>query len=373
MNFRLVITVHRPLYLANLLCKLEGWTSVLDLLLQLYFRGVDWSNCELLFCNCNVRVRGNLPVSNTPHAASAQAMAAYSVSTLLAACTVALVLAATLCTAQDAATIVAESDAFDSALGSPSTAESKEPELDMLVATFVVGNADEIAFQRELMARQLDIVNATMEGSFSIKHIFIVCHGSNVIEAEDVVYMNCSEHYKHLYTKTFAYWTTISSLYDAKFYAKRDTDTYVCWVPVIRRLTRTAKAGVPIYAGGASFNSPVMKDPNHRWHDEFLAAVAPGQRTYWPYMQGAYYLLSKDLTDVLSMVQDQLQTFVNEDAMMGGWLLPYRKVTVDLKVDQSCSCSRKEIHIFHRCKSKMHHEWCSNKAFTDWCLRGLGE
>jgi hypothetical protein len=114
-----------------------------------------------------------------------------------------------------------------------------------------------------------------------------------------------------------------------------------------------------------------MKDPNHRWHDKFLAQIAPGQSTYWPYMQGAFYLLSKDLTEVLSMVKDQLQTFINEDAMMGGWLLPYRKVTVDLKVDQSCTCNRRDIHIFHRCKMPMHHQWCSNDAFTNWCLRGI--
>lgn len=237
----------------------------------------------------------------------------------------------------------------------------------ILVGTFITPNETEIDFQRSLIQKQLDVLSRTIGEVVTIKHVFVLCAGTDVF-GDDVVHLVCEESYQELFTKTYSFWTSISSLISADFYAKRDADAQICWLPVIRQLLKQAFTGRSVYMGGYTTNANVYSDPNHRWHDKFLVNLAPQQRNYWPYMQGAFYLMSASLVRILEKVKDRLQTLGMEDTMVGAWLLPFRKTIVHLEMEHRCQCQMNHAAVFHKCTQQDYLSRCSEEAHMTHCF-----
>lgn len=243
-----------------------------------------------------------------------------------------------------------------------------------MLATFVPWNDTLIAFQREMVAKQLEEINAAMHTPFTVKHLFVLCMNEAGRRVEprvegDKLYLHCEQRvWRELYTKTFEFWTTIRSIVDARFYAKRETDSVICWRALINQLQRAAAKGKPVYAGGLAVNVPVVSPRQHPRYDRLLSEVSKFTRVYWPYAQEPFYVLSDQLVDSFTRRRPQMQPFVNEAAMVGAWALRFDKTMLGLPLAQGCDCSRDAV-IFSGCPVDSLRSACSSSAFEDRCLR----
>jgi hypothetical protein len=242
----------------------------------------------------------------------------------------------------------------------------KEDMVDLLVATFVRPDAAEVERQRTLINYQLQQVSNSINHTFNFQHVFVVCKGAP-LQADDVVHVDCHESYDKLYEKTHGFWTSITSIVPARYYAKRDVDTFVCWRALVGRFRENDRRQTPLYMGAYTYDGKIYGDADHRWFDVFVAEMAPGQQQYWPYMQGAFYAMSGDLAATLAEDKGRLQMFAPEDVMVGAWLLSLRKRIYRLRITQDCDCGLADKVIFHKCPADTPRN-CSNPAYVQNCL-----
>jgi hypothetical protein len=84
---------------------------------------------------------------------------------------------------------------------------------------------------------------------------------------------------------------------------------------------------------------------------------APQQTVYWPYHQGAFYMLSADLLVKVSRNKEHLQGYYMEDAMVGAWVVGLEKEVINIAIDHECYC-KWNAEIYHHCSSKQQFDEC---------------
>lgn len=165
---------------------------------------------------------------------------------------------------------------------------------------------------------------------------------------------------------------------DLKYLIKSDDDTIVCLRRLLTKLLDVPEdrqekvyAGVATYCGAYPDNPAVgmvFKDASSKWYDEKFVTHTMGSLSCYPvYMQGAMYVLGRQLVDYLHRNRKVLATFTNEDVTVGTWLLGVDRELVSLDHFLNpfsslwgCKCAlKKKIPVtakrhgifFHDCKS----------------------
>ncbi|KAL6200961.1 hypothetical protein ACLB2K_024676 [Fragaria x ananassa] len=177
----------------------------------------------------------------------------------------------------------------------------------------------------------------TLEEEKGILLRFVIGHSATAggildkaIEAEELVYgdflrLNHVEGYLELSAKTKTYFSTAVALWDAEFYIKVDDDVHVNLATLGTILSRhRAKQRVYI---GCMKSGPVLSRKGVKYHEpEFWKFGEVGNK-YFRHATGQLYAISKDLATYISVNQDVLHKYANEDVSLGSWF-------IGLEVDQ---------------------------------------
>ncbi|PRQ28425.1 putative galactosylxylosylprotein 3-beta-galactosyltransferase [Rosa chinensis] len=144
------------------------------------------------------------------------------------------------------------------------------------------------------------------------------------IEAEELIHgdflrLNHVEGYLELSAKTKTYFSTAVSLWDAEFYIKVDDDVHVNLATLGTILSRhRVKRRVYI---GCMKSGPVLARKGVKYHEpEFWKFGEVGNK-YFRHATGQLYAISKDLATYISVNQDVLHKYANEDVSLGSWFI----------------------------------------------------
>ncbi|XP_050367767.1 probable beta-1,3-galactosyltransferase 2 [Argentina anserina] len=144
------------------------------------------------------------------------------------------------------------------------------------------------------------------------------------IEAEELVHgdflrLNHVEGYLELSAKTKTYFSTAVALWDAEFYIKVDDDVHVNLATLGTILSRhRVKPRVYI---GCMKSGPVLSKKGVKYHEpEFWKFGEVGNK-YFRHATGQLYAISKDLATYISVNQDVLHKYANEDVSLGSWFI----------------------------------------------------
>eukprot|EP01018_Ginkgo_biloba_P009280 Gb_07955 [translate_table: standard] len=144
------------------------------------------------------------------------------------------------------------------------------------------------------------------------------------IEAEDSQHgdfmrLEHVEGYHELSAKTKIYFATAVSKWDADFYIKVDDDVHVNLAMLGTTLARhRSKPRVYI---GCMKSGPVLAQRGVRYHEpEFWKFGEEGNR-YFRHATGQLYAISKDLATYISINQQVLHKYANEDVSLGSWFI----------------------------------------------------
>ncbi|KAL3635439.1 putative beta-1,3-galactosyltransferase 3 [Castilleja foliolosa] len=144
------------------------------------------------------------------------------------------------------------------------------------------------------------------------------------IEAEDkkhgdIMRLDHVEGYLELSAKTKTYFATAVSLWDAEYYVKVDDDVHVNIATLGETLARHRKK--PRVYIGCMKSGPVLSQRGVRYHEpEFWKFGDPGNK-YFRHATGQLYAISKDLASYISINQNVLHKFANEDVSLGSWFI----------------------------------------------------
>ncbi|GLU23310.1 hypothetical protein SLE2022_393280 [Rubroshorea leprosula] len=161
---------------------------------------------------------------------------------------------------------------------------------------------------------------------------FVIGHSSTpggildrAIDAEEKVYgdfMRLPQHiegYLELSAKTKAYFATAVSLWDAEFYVKVDDDVHVNPATLARTLAgHRKKARVYI---GCMKSGPVLAQKGVKYHEPEHWKFGEVGNKYFRHATGQLYAISKDLATYISINQNVLHKYANEDVSLGSWFI----------------------------------------------------
>ncbi|KAJ6827639.1 putative beta-1,3-galactosyltransferase 2 isoform X1 [Iris pallida] len=144
------------------------------------------------------------------------------------------------------------------------------------------------------------------------------------IEAEDrkhgdFMRLDHVEGYLELSAKTKIYFATAIAQWDAEFYIKVDDDVHVNIATLGTTLARhRSKPRVYI---GCMKSGPVLAQKGVRYHEpEYWKFGEEGNR-YFRHATGQLYAISKDLATYISINQNMLHRYANEDVSLGAWFI----------------------------------------------------
>ncbi|CAN0852300.1 Probable beta-1,3-galactosyltransferase 2 [Linum grandiflorum] len=160
---------------------------------------------------------------------------------------------------------------------------------------------------------------------------FVIGHSSTsggildkAIDAEDQVHgdfmrLDHVEGYLALSAKTKSYFSTAVTLWDANFYVKVDDDVHVNLATLGSILAEhNQKSRVYI---GCMKSGPVLAKKGVKYHEpEFWKFGEVGNK-YFRHATGQLYAISKDLATYISVNQQVLHKYANEDVSLGTWIL----------------------------------------------------
>ncbi|XP_041023221.1 probable beta-1,3-galactosyltransferase 4 isoform X1 [Juglans microcarpa x Juglans regia] len=135
----------------------------------------------------------------------------------------------------------------------------------------------------------------------------------------DFLQLDHVEGYMELSAKTKTYFSTAVALWDAEFYIKVDDDVHVNLATLGTILARhRIKPRVYI---GCMKSGPVLARKGVRYHEpEYWKFGGVGNR-YFRHATGQLYGISKDLATYISINQNVLHKYANEDVALGSWLI----------------------------------------------------
>ncbi|CAN8273752.1 unnamed protein product [Cochlearia groenlandica] len=127
------------------------------------------------------------------------------------------------------------------------------------------------------------------------------------------------EGYLELSAKTKSYFTTAFALWDADFYVKVDDDVHVNIATLGAELARyRMKPRVYI---GCMKSGPVLAQKGVRYHEPEYWKFGEEGNKYFRHATGQLYAISRELASYISINQNVLHKYVNEDVSLGSWFL----------------------------------------------------
>ncbi|WVZ02187.1 hypothetical protein V8G54_022993 [Vigna mungo] len=144
------------------------------------------------------------------------------------------------------------------------------------------------------------------------------------IEAEDrkhgdFLRLNHVEGYLELSAKTKTYFATAVNLWDADFYVKVDDDVHVNIATLGETLVRH-RSKPRIYIGCMK-SGPVLSQKGVRYHEPEYWKFGEAGNKYFRHATGQLYAISNDLATYISINQDVLHKYANEDVSLGSWFI----------------------------------------------------
>ncbi|XP_020228307.1 probable beta-1,3-galactosyltransferase 2 [Cajanus cajan] len=160
---------------------------------------------------------------------------------------------------------------------------------------------------------------------------FVIGHSSTsggildrAIEAEeklhdDFLRLNHVEGYLELSAKTKTYFSTVVALWDAEFYVKVDDDVHVNLATLGSTLTmHRTKPRVYI---GCMKSGPVLAQKGVKYHEPEYWKFGEVGNKYFRHATGQLYVISQDLASYISINQEVLHKYANEDVSLGSWFI----------------------------------------------------
>ncbi|KAK7363749.1 hypothetical protein VNO77_05903 [Canavalia gladiata] len=160
---------------------------------------------------------------------------------------------------------------------------------------------------------------------------FVIGHSSTsggildkAIEAEeklhaDFMRLNHVEGYLELSAKTKTYFSTAVALWDAEFYVKVDDDVHVNLATLGLTLAmHRSKRRVYI---GCMKSGPVLAQKGVKYHEPEYWKFGEVGNKYFRHATGQLYAISQDLATYISINQDVLHKYANEDVSLGSWFI----------------------------------------------------
>ncbi|KAK7263520.1 hypothetical protein RJT34_31111 [Clitoria ternatea] len=144
------------------------------------------------------------------------------------------------------------------------------------------------------------------------------------IEAEDrkhgdFLRLNHVEGYLELSAKTKTYFATAVNLWDADFYVKVDDDVHVNIATLGETLVRH-RSKPRIYIGCMK-SGPVLSQKGVRYHEPEHWKFGESGNKYFRHATGQLYAISNDLATYISINQNVLHKYANEDVSLGSWFI----------------------------------------------------
>ncbi|GLT52641.1 hypothetical protein SLA2020_259690 [Shorea laevis] len=160
---------------------------------------------------------------------------------------------------------------------------------------------------------------------------FVIGHSSTsggildrAIDAEEKVHgdfmrLQHIEGYLELSAKTKAYFATAVSLWDAEFYVKVDDDVHVNLATLGMSLAGHQKQ--PRVYIGCMKSGPVLAQKGVKYHEPEHWKFGEVGNKYFRHATGQLYAISKDLATYISINQNVLHKYANEDVSLGSWFI----------------------------------------------------
>ncbi|XP_061348763.1 probable beta-1,3-galactosyltransferase 2 isoform X2 [Gastrolobium bilobum] len=144
------------------------------------------------------------------------------------------------------------------------------------------------------------------------------------IEAEDrkhgdFLRLNHVEGYLELSAKTKTYFAAAVNLWDADFYVKVDDDVHVNIATLGETLVRH-RSKPRIYIGCMK-SGPVLSQKGVRYHEPEHWKFGESGNKYFRHATGQLYAISNDLAAYISINQNVLHKYANEDVSLGSWFI----------------------------------------------------
>lgn len=221
--------------------------------------------------------------------------------------------------------------------GSPISGELKIPELTKKQKYLMVIGINTAFSSR----KRRDSIRATwmpqgdnrrkLEEEKGIIIRFVIGHSATsggildrAIEAEerkhgDFLRLEHVEGYLELSAKTKSYFTTAAALWDADFYVKVDDDVHVNIGALGATLVRY-RSRPRVYVGCMK-SGPVLAQKGVRYHEPEHWKFGEDGNKYFRHATGQIYAISKDLATYISINQNFLHKYANEDVSLGAWFI----------------------------------------------------
>lgn len=160
---------------------------------------------------------------------------------------------------------------------------------------------------------------------------FVIGHSSTsggildkAIEAEEKFYgdflrLQHIEGYLDLSAKTKTYFATAVSLWDAEFYVKVDDDVHVNLATLGMTLAGHSKK--PRVYIGCMKSGPVLARKGVKYHEPEYWKFGEVGNKYFRHATGQLYAITKDLATYISINQNLLHKYANEDVSLGSWFI----------------------------------------------------
>ncbi|KAG4401389.1 hypothetical protein AAZX31_07G242300 [Glycine max] len=164
----------------------------------------------------------------------------------------------------------------------------------------------------------------TLGSSMMNSYMFYIwCILDKAIEVEerlhaDFLRLNHIEGYLELSAKTKIYFSIAVALWDAEFYVKVD-DVHVNLATLGLALTMHRRK--PRVYIGCMKSGPVLAQKGVKYHEPEYWKFGEVGNKYFRHATGQLYAISQDLAAYISINQDVLHKYANEDVSLGSWFI----------------------------------------------------
>ncbi|XP_057785987.1 beta-1,3-galactosyltransferase 7-like [Salvia miltiorrhiza] len=150
---------------------------------------------------------------------------------------------------------------------------------------------------------------------------------------KDFIRLNHVEGYHELSAKTKSFFAAAVERWDAEFFVKVDDDVHVNLGTLAATLARhRSKPRVYI---GCMKSGPVLHQKNVKYHEPEYWKFGEEGNKYFRHATGQIYAISRDLAKYVSVNQQILHKYANEDVSLGAWFIGLEVEHVD---DRSMCC-----------------------------------
>ncbi|XP_021718716.1 beta-1,3-galactosyltransferase 7-like [Chenopodium quinoa] len=154
---------------------------------------------------------------------------------------------------------------------------------------------------------------------------------------KDFLRLDHVEGYLELSAKTKAFFSAAFAKWDAEFYVKVDDDIHVNLGTLSATLFRHHMK--PRVYVGCMKSGPVLYQKGVKYHEPEHWKFGEIGNKYFRHATGQLYAISKDLAEYISINQEILHMYVNEDVSLGSWFIGLEVEHVD---DHSMCCGTED-------------------------------